>query len=95
VKGRGPCARVNTALRSFVAAEPQVACCVGSQFVSVRLWFARTGKFCVTTWPKLEPKHADIKPPAVTDPNHGLGIELIGETDARRKSLQCVVDIAV
>src|SRR5437868_6664143 len=25
-------------------------------FGAVRLWFARTGRFCVTTWPKIDPK---------------------------------------
>src|ERR1700676_3251973 len=43
----GPCASVKTGLILFVAAELRVVSCT--------IWFARTGRFCVTTWPKLDP----------------------------------------
>src|SRR6266404_1378978 len=52
-KGSGPWLRVKTGKRLFVVPGPQVSCC--EQFVSWSDCCASTGRFCVTTWPKLDP----------------------------------------
>src|SRR5712691_1991693 len=54
-KASGPWLRVKTGYRLAVVVGPQVGCCAGSQFESWSDCCARTGRFCVTTWPKLDP----------------------------------------
>ena len=85
--GGGPWESVKIALRLLEAAVLKL--------VSDRSCRARTGRFWVTTCPKLEPNTPMSKPATVTHAHNGLRIELISDAHARRQRLISICHIAV